>query len=82
MLAEIARWSGGMMFFTAVFVLTSMGLGTLSSVRYVKSTRTQSGLEQTRYLAGIMKGTKKDQGIGITCPRRMTNAGDYKSIHE
>ena len=27
MLAEIARWPGGMMFFTAVFVLTSMGLG-------------------------------------------------------
>ena len=43
MLAEIARWSGGMMFFTAVFVLTSMGLGTLSSVRYVKSTRELCG---------------------------------------
>ena len=36
MLAEIARWPGGMMFFTAVFVLTSMGLGTLSSLRYVE----------------------------------------------
>lgn len=43
MLAEIARWPGGMMFFTAVFVLTSMGLGMLSSVRYVKSTRELCG---------------------------------------
>ena len=34
MLAEIARWPGGMMFSTAAFVLTTMGLVTLSSVRY------------------------------------------------
>jgi hypothetical protein len=34
-LAEIARWPGGMMFSTAAFVLTTMGLVTLSSVRYI-----------------------------------------------
>jgi hypothetical protein len=34
-LAEIARWPSGMMFSTATFVLTTMSLVTLSSMKYI-----------------------------------------------
>jgi hypothetical protein len=38
-LAEIARWPGGMMFSTTTFVLTTMSLTTLSSMKYIMRAR-------------------------------------------